>query len=100
MRILGYVLLIIGFGAINSKMGQARAIIYGVANEQLQEMPQQQTYSSHDVYVALNRATRDTWHRSVPWFYSCGTIIFIGGILLDLGARRRRVKAVPPKLSL
>jgi hypothetical protein len=90
MRILGYILLIIGFGAINWKVMQGRDIIYGAALEQPQGMAQQ-TYSSHDVQIALIRATHETWDRSAPWLYGSGAIIFIGGILIDIGARRRKV---------
>ncbi len=87
MRILGYTLIIIGFVAINWKDLQGRDIIYGAANEQSQWLQQ---HRDENIEIAFIRATHETWDRSVPWFYNSAAVIVIGGILLDMGARRRK----------
>jgi hypothetical protein len=68
---------------------QARDIIYGAALEESKWM-QQQTNNSEGVQIAFIRATQETWDRSAPWFYNSAAVIVVGGILLDIGARRRK----------
>jgi hypothetical protein len=88
MRLLGYTLLIIGFGVICWKNFQARDIIYGTALEQSQWLQQ---HSDEKIEIALIRATHETWDRSAPWFSSSAAVMVVGGILLDIGARRRKI---------
>ena len=90
MRLLGYILLIGGFVAINWKMGQAREIIYGACHEQEQRMAQQQSYSHDEVRLAMVNAASTTWDRTAPWFVKPGFVMIIGGFLLDMAARQRR----------
>lgn len=100
MRLLGYALLVIGFGAINWKTMHARDITLGVTYRHLQRIPQQGSYSRDDVVDAMSHAARDTWDRSTPWFYFrlrlfslaefCSILEQVGGELFTLQANNIR----------
>ena len=91
MKFFGYTLLFVGFAAMNWKTLQAREIALSVVSEHMQRMPQQESYSREEVRQTLRGAVADTWGRSTPWFYFCASAIFAGGVLLDVGAGRKRV---------
>jgi hypothetical protein len=92
MRILAYVLLIIGFAWIC--FGQlsiyplARAVT--VAAYDRIPIPPQPYYKKEDVQKAIRDSVYD-FAKHVPSFYIGALLMLGGGIVLDIAGRRKRV---------
>ena len=97
MRLFGYILVFVGFAAVNWKILHARDITYSVELRQWQQIREQQPYTSESIQNALLRSAQETWDRSANWLYCSAALIVLGAVLIDFGAGRRRVSspAVP-----
>jgi hypothetical protein len=89
LRLLGYILLVLGLLSVEWKQFDARRIIYTTTIDQLQQMSQQQSFTQDDVRLAMVNSASTVWDRTAPWFIMPALIMFIGGVLLDIGWRRR-----------
>jgi hypothetical protein len=90
--ILGYILLIGGFVSMNLKTFAGREITMGVVVEQWQRMPQEQSYTREYVRDTVEKAASTTWRRTAPPILNRAWIMIVGGILIDIGARRKRTR--------
>ena len=96
MRLLGIIILIAGFVAMNWKTLAARDIIYGVALDQMHRLPQQESYAREDVHLAMDRVAHDVWDRATPTFYFSGVAMLVGGLVAAVAPRKQgREKAQP-----
>ena len=90
MRILGFILLVVGFAAMNWKTLDARDIIYRAATDEMQRMPQQESYAHNDVRLGMVRVAHDVWDRTTTTFYLSGVAMLAGGLFVAFSPKRQR----------
>jgi hypothetical protein len=96
-RLLGYILLVVGLLSVCWKQTDARRIIYTTASEQSQRLPQQETFTRDEVHLAILNTSYSVWDSTSPWFIMPAVIMFTGGVLVDIGRRRRVHNQQPNK---
>ena len=99
-RLLGYVFLIGGLISVEWKQFEARQIIMSPVVEQWHQMSDGQSYDRVYVRDAVEKAAEEVWNKTAPWFFGPALIMLIGGVLLDIGARRKRDRKQQPNKPL
>lgn len=92
IKILGYCLLIAGLACVSLPIVPSGGTFKALAIRQLQSMPQQESYSRADVIDAMKNVAGHTWNIANKPPFGAGLIMFIGGILIDVGSRHKKVR--------
>jgi hypothetical protein len=90
MRLLGYILLLLGFAWFCYMPVTLFSSVRSLTDQQMIKIPERQSYSRDDVYQDVRSgifAFAEQW----PSFLAGALPMLVGGIILDLAGRRRRV---------
>jgi hypothetical protein len=94
-RLLGYILLIGGLALVSVNLIPRGGVIKAMCIQQWEAMPHQQPNTRDDVLLAMEKVARSAWNEG-SWPIGGGLIIFIGGVLLDMGSRRKEGRKGQP----
>ncbi len=72
-----------------------RDVIMEPAAELLHQMSAGQSYSPEYVRDAVEKADEEVWDRTATWFFKPAFVMVAGAILIDIGARRKRIPEQP-----
>jgi len=90
MRLLGYILLIVGFVGLSLRLYARGGVTEAIAIHQFQSMPQQETYSRGDVIDAMKKVAAYSWDEGNSSPVRGALIMLLGGILIDVGSRLKK----------
>jgi hypothetical protein len=90
MKIFGYFLLVVGIFAVCVPRYPAGKMIGALEAQQVESMPQQETYSRADLLAAMTKFAFSIEAASGEFPIVSVLVMLSGGILIDVGSRRKK----------